>query len=336
MKAWIVKQGSTSNEGLARAERPKPEPGPGQVLVRVRACSMNFRDPAVLTGNYFGGSVKRDTIPLSDGAGEVESVGAGVTEFKPGDRVAGTFFQTWEDGQPGPAIAALGSPLDGMLAEYVVLPQDGLVHIPEHLSFEEGATLACAGVTAWHALVRRGGVKPGDTVLLLGTGGVSIIGLQIARMAGARVLITSGSDAKLERAIALGAEAGINYKTHPEWHEQVLKLTGGRGVNHVLEVSGAGTLQRSIASLAFGGMVALIGVLSGREGDTNPHGLMLKGARLEGIFVGSRGMFKDLNRAITANRMRPVVDRVFGFDEAPAAYAYLHEGKHFGKIVISI
>jgi len=336
MKAYVVKEGSTSMDGLVAVERERPEPGPGQVLLRMRACSLNFRDQAVVTGDYFGGSVKRDTIPLSDGAGEVVSVGAGVTDFKPGDRVSGTFFQTWDDGRPGPGIGALGSPLDGVLAEYVVLHQDGLVQLPEHLSFEEGATLACAGVTAWHALVVRGRIRPGDTVLALGTGGVSIFALQIARMAGARVIITSSSDEKIERAIALGAHAGINYKTHPEWHEEVMKLTGGRGADHVVEVGGAGTLSRSIQSLAFGGQVALIGVLSGREGDTNPHGLMLKAARLEGIFVGNRRMFRDLNAALAANEVRPVVDRVFAFDDTPAAFAHMAAGKHFGKVVISV
>jgi len=336
MKVYEIKQGSTDYDGLQMVERERPEPGPGQVLVRVRATSLNYRDLAVVTGQYFGGSVQRDTIPLSDGAGEVVAVGDGVDRFAAGDRVAGTFFQVWVDGLPPAELGALGSPLDGMLAEYVVLDQHGLVRLPDSLSFEEGATLPCAGVTAWNALMVHDHVTPGDTVLLLGTGGVSIFGLQFARMNGARVIITSSSDEKLERARALGADAGINYRTTPDWDQAVLELTGGRGADHIVEVGGAGTLAKSFASVAFEGQVSLIGVLSGHEGDTNPHGLMFRAARLQGIFVGNRRMFEDMNRAIAANGMQPVIDRVFPFDEAPAAFAYLRDAAHFGKVVISV
>lgn len=336
MKVYEIVKGSTSLEGLQQGERDVPAPGPGQVQVRVRAASLNYRDQAVVTGNYFGGLVQRNTIPLSDGAGEVTAVGEGVTRVKTGDRVAASFFQVWVQGKPDPSkYGALGSPLDGMLAEYVVMDEDGLVLLPEHLSFEQGATLPCAGVTAWNALTVSGRIKPGDTVLVLGTGGVSIFGLQFAKMHGARVIVTSSSDAKLQRAKALGADEIINYTSTPDWEQEVIKLTGGDGVDNVIEVGGAGTLAKSIQSVGFNGQISLIGVLT-REGDTNPHGLMMKGARIQGIFVGNRVMFEDMNKAITTNLMQPVVDKVFPFDEAAAAYTYQLEKKHFGKIVISI
>ena len=336
MKAFHIRKGSTGLDGLERVERDTPRPGAGQVLVRVRATTLNYRDLAVVTGNYFGGTVQRDMIPLSDGAGEVAEVGDGVSRFKPGDRVAGTFFQTWVQGKPSPAMAALGSPLDGMLAEYVALHEDGLVAVPEHLGWEQAAALPCAGVTAWNALMVQDRVRPGDTVLLLGTGGVSIFALQFARLAGARVIITSSSEAKLEQALALGADVGINYKDTPEWDSVVLEHTGGAGVDHVVEVGGAGTLARSIKSVGFGGQVTLIGVLSGHEGDTNPHGLMFKGARLQGVFVGNRVMFEDMNRAIAINGLQPVVNSVFPFEEARDAYEFMTAGRHFGKIAITL
>lgn len=336
MKAYIIKEGSTSMDGLQQADLPKPEPGPGQVLVRVRATSLNYRDQAVVTGNYFGGSVQRDTIPLSDGAGEVVATGEGVDRFEAGDRVAGTFFQGWIDGPRPLSALALGSPLDGVLAEYAVLEQDGLVKIPDHLDYAQAATLPCAGVTAWNALMVHGRIRPGDTVLALGTGGVSVFALQFAKINGARVIITSSSDEKLERAKALGADAGVNYAKHPEWSRQVLELTGGAGVDHVVEVGGAGTLAQSIQSVGWEGQISLIGVLSGHEGDTNPHGLMLKAARMQGIFVGSGAMFEQMNRAIATNEMVPVVDKVFPFEDAAGAFAYMAAGSHFGKIVIAV
>jgi len=336
MKAYHIKKGSTGLDGLAMVNLDQPRPGPGQVLVRVRATTLNFRDLAVVTGNYFGGSVQRDLIPLSDGAGEVSELGEGVSRFNIGDRVAGTFFQTWTEGKPPRTMAALGSPLDGMLAEYVVLDADGLVAVPQHLGWEQAAALPCAGVTAWNALMVQDRVRPGDTVLLLGTGGVSIFALQFARMAGARVIITSGSDAKLERARAMGADAGINYQRTPAWDTAVLEHTGGAGADHVIEVGGVGTLARSFNSVGFGGQVTLIGVLAGREGDTNPHGLMFKSARLQGVFVGNRVMFEDMNRAIAINGLQPVVDRVFPFDEVRQAFELMAAGGHFGKIAIAI
>jgi NADPH:quinone reductase-like Zn-dependent oxidoreductase len=337
MKKYQLLEGSTDLDSLQLVDCAEPVPADGQVLVRVHATSLNYRDYAVVTGNYFGGVLKRDTVPLSDGAGEVVAVGRNVSRFKPGDRVIATFFQVWTDGVPDRAsFTALGSPADGMLAEYVVLDQEGLVRCPDHLDFDEAATLPCAGVTAWNALAVSGRLRPGDTVLALGTGGVSIFALQFARMSGARVIITSSSDEKLERATKLGATATVNYATMPDWHEEVLRLTDGRGVDHVVEVGGPGTLSRSMQSVGFRGRISLIGVVAGREGDTNPHPLMMKNATLCGIFVGSRAMFEQMNAALAANRVRPVVDRVFPFSEAAAAYDYQRSGKHFGKVVIRV
>lgn len=337
MKVYEVVKGSTSLEGLRRAERPDSKPGPNEVLVRMRAVSLNYRDLAVVTGNYFGGSVQRDTIPLSDGAGEVAAVGPGVTRFKTGDRVAPTFFQVWRDGAPPSNLQALGSPLDGVLAEYLVVHEDGLVPLLPEMSFEEGACLACAGVTAWNAVECVGKpVKPGDTVLTLGTGGVSTFALQFSRAAGARVIVTSSSDEKLDRARKLGATDTINYKRTPDWAAEVMKCTDGRGADHVIEVGGVGTLAKSFQSLARGGKIALIGVLSGPQGDTNPHALMLKGGSLHGIFVGSRALFEAMMTAISVNRIKPVVDKVFPFNDALEAYKLLGAGGHFGKVVIKI
>jgi len=337
MKVYEVQKGSTSLEGLRRAERPDPQPGWHEVLIRVRAVSLNYRDHMVVIGRYMGGAVDRDTIPLSDGAGEVVAVGQGVTRFKTGDRVAGTFFQVWVDGPRTKLAPALGVPLDGMMAEYVVLHEDGVVAIPPGLSFEEASTLPCAGVTAWSALMVLGNrVKAGDTVLCLGTGGVSTHALQFAKAAGASVIITSSSDEKLQRALGLGAAAGINYKTHPEWEKEVQRITGGRGVDHVVEVGGVGTLARSYQAIGFGGKIALIGFLGGPTGQQEPYALMMKGGSLIGIGVGSTAMFEEMNRAIEVNKIKPIVGRIFPFDEAPEAFRCLATGDFFGKVVITI
>jgi NADPH:quinone reductase-like Zn-dependent oxidoreductase len=335
MKAYEIQQGSTSLDGLRLVERPQPKAGPGQILVRMRAASLNYRDQLIVAGGYFGGAVTRNTVPLSDGAGEVVAVGAGVARFAVGDRVSGTFFQGWVDGPPPGRLVALGAPADGVLAEYVVFDQNDAVRIPENLTFEEGATLTCAGVTAWHAVVRSCRVKPGDSVLVQGTGGVSISALQIAKAAGARIIMISSSDAKLERGRLLGAETGINYLRTPQWDQEVLKVTGGRGVDHVIEVGGAGTLARSMRSVAYAGHIALIGVLAGFEGDTNPHPIMVKGASMHGIFVGNRAMLEELAAAIRVNGIRPVIDKVFPFEAAHDAYRY-QKGGAFGKVVVTI
>lgn len=324
-------------EGLRRAERPDPQPEWHQVLIRIRAVSLNYRDHMVVIGQYMGGAVSRDTIPLSDGAGEVVAVGPGVTRFKVGDRVAGTFFQVWVEGPRTKFAPALGVPLDGTLAEYIALHEDGVVAIPPGLSFEEAATLPCAGVTAWSALMVLGrAVKPGDTVLCLGTGGVSVLAMQFARAAGANVIITSSSDAKLERARQLGAAFGINYKTHPEWDKEVLRLTNGRGVDHVVEVGGVGTLARSYQCIGFGGKIALIGFLGGMTGQQEPYALMMKGGSLHGVGVGSTAMFEEMNRAIEVNGIKPVVDQTFAFDDTAEAFRQFSTGNFFGKVVIRI
>jgi NADPH:quinone reductase-like Zn-dependent oxidoreductase len=336
MRAYEIATGSTSLDSLRLVERPDPVAGAGQVLVRLHAASLNYRDQAVVTGRYFGGVVSRDVIPLSDGAGEVVSVGAGVTALRAGDRVAGTFFLGWIDGPPARPYPARGVPADGMLAEYAVVDAHDAVRIPANLSYEEAATLPCAAVTAWHALVETAEVRPGDTVLTLGTGGVSTFAIAFARAAGARVIVTSSSDDKLERAAGLGAAHGINYARDADWPAKVLEITSGAGAKHVIETGGPGTLAKSMQAVGYDGHIALIGVLAGLEGDTNPHPLMLKGAHLHGIFVGNRAMFERMNAAIEANDLKPVIDRVFRFEEAVDAYRYQQTAALFGKVVIRI
>jgi NADPH:quinone reductase-like Zn-dependent oxidoreductase len=336
MKAFVIRKGTTTLDGLQRVDRPDPEPGAHEILIRVHATSLNYREHMIVLGQYVGGPVDHDLIPMCDGAGEVVGVGPGVTRFEVGDRVASTFFQCWIDGPPGPHFQALGDPLDGMLAEYVVLSEQGAVAIPKHLSFEQAATLTCAGVTAWNAVMVAGRpVKPGETVLCLGTGGVSIFGLQFARAAGAHVVVTSSSDEKLKRARELGAAEGINYKRYPDWDKTVLGLTAGRGVDHIIETGGIGTLARSYEAVAYAGKIALIGVLAG-PGEANPVVMMLKGATMSGIYVGSRAMFEQMNRAIEVNQIKPVVDRVFPFEQAPDAWRCLASGDFVGKIVIRV
>jgi NADPH:quinone reductase-like Zn-dependent oxidoreductase len=336
MKVYEIPRGTKSLDGLRRGERPDPKPGAREVLIRVHATSLNYRDQVILAGNYFGGPVDRDIIPLSDGAGEVIAIGPGVTRFKPGDRVAGTFFQGWVHGTPSVWPPALGVPLDGMLAEYVVLHEEGVVSIPESLSYEEAATLPCAGVTAWNALMVSGRrVKPGDTVLSLGTGGVSMFAVQFAKLAGARPYVTSSSDEKIKRAQSFGAYEGINYKLDPEWEKEVQRVTGGRGVDIVIELGGPGTMARSFQAVAFGGKVAMIGVLAGLSGDCNPHPLMLKNASAHGIAVGSREMFEEMNKAIDINKIKPVIGKIYSFEDTPEAFRHHASGAFVGKVVIA-
>jgi NADPH:quinone reductase-like Zn-dependent oxidoreductase len=336
MKAYQL-QAIQSLDSVIRVERDVPEPRAGEVLIRVRACSLNFRDTLVARGAY-GGPPPAGLVPLSDGAGEVVAIGAGVTRVAVGDRVAGIFMQRWLAGEitSEGATSALGGAIDGMLAEHVVLSQDGVVKIPSHLTFEEAASLPCAAVTAWNALVRESHVKAGDTVLLLGTGGVSMIGLQLAKMHGARCIVTSSSDEKLERAKALGADAVVNYRERPDWEKAVLELTNGRGADIVLEVGGVGTLDKSLASTRLGGHVCLIGVLTGVSGQVATSAILRKHLRVHGIYVGSREMFEEMNRAIEQSGMRPPIGARFGFDEARAAYDHMVAGAHFGKIVVSV
>jgi NADPH:quinone reductase-like Zn-dependent oxidoreductase len=336
VRAYVMPANCRSFEDIQLVERPDPVPGRGQVLVRVRAASLNRRDAAIADGSYFGNPVQRETIPLSDCAGEVIGIGDEVTTVKAGDRVAATFFQTPPHGSPFATEAALASPLDGVLAEQIVLYENGVVPIPARLSFEEAACLPCAGVTAWNALMCAGGaIEPGQTVLTLGTGGVSIFALQFALAAGAQVIVTSSSDAKLERARALGASATINYAHSPEWNKDVAALTSGRGVDCVIEVVGVGTLERSFEAVAEHGKVCLIGVMTGRRAPINPYSMMWKQAALHGIRVGTREMFLQMNRAIEANGLTPVVDTVVPFDSALDAFRLQASGNFVGKIAIA-
>lgn len=336
MKAYELKQAIGADGLVLTTERPEPEAGPGEVKIKVRATSLNFRDLLVASGRYPVG-MNSSIIPLSDGAGEVVAVGAGVSRFRAGDRVAGTFFQGWSGGAVSADVTAnaLGGAVDGMLTEYVVLPEAGVIKTPPHLTFEEAATLPCAGLTAWNAVVETGRIRAGETVLLLGTGGVSMFALQFAKLHGAHVIIASSSDEKLARAKSLGADTLINYRTTPDWEQEVVKATGGRGVDIVVEVGGAGTLEKSIKAVRVGGFIAIIGVLSG-AGQIDPRPIITRAIRLQGIYVGSGEMFAAMNRAVSEAALKPVIGRVFDFEEAKQAYEYQAGGSHFGKIVIKV
>ncbi|MFB1479208.1 NAD(P)-dependent alcohol dehydrogenase [Corallococcus sp. RDP092CA] len=330
-------RGGFGLDHLVRAERPDPEPGPFQVRMRVKATSLNSRDLMMVEGRY-NPRQKLPLVPNSDGAGVVDAVGPGVTRVKPGDRVMTLFAQGWQAGEPTKAITAttLGGPLDGALADTLVLHEDGVVPTPAYLTDEEAATLPCAAVTAWSALVTQGGLKAGDTVLVQGTGGVSIFALQIARLFGARVIVTSSRDDKLERALKLGAQEGINYVTTPDWEKAARALTGGVGVDHVVEVGGAGTFERSLKALRVGGTVSVIGVLSGGAGPVSLIPILMQNLRVQGVFVGHRQSFEAMTRAFALHDVHPVVDRVFPFAEARAAFEHMKQGAHFGKLVIKV
>jgi NADPH:quinone reductase-like Zn-dependent oxidoreductase len=324
-------------EHLKVVERPRPTPARGQALVKIRACSLNYRDLMVVKGLY-NPKMPLPKIPFSDACGVVEAVGEGVTRVEVGDRVCPIFMQTWIDGPvtDEKSHSALGGAIDGVLAEYVALDADGLVHVPAHLTDEQAACLPCAAVTAWNALVTQGNLKASDTVLVQGTGGVSLFALQFARLHGARVIATSGSDEKLARVRQLGASDGINYKSNSDWEKAVLQLTGGVGVDHVVEVGGAGTLEKSLRAVRHMGIVSVIGVLSGVSKDLNIAPILMKHIRLQGIYVGSRAMFEDMNRAITVGKLAPVVDKVFSFEQAPDALRHMDSAGHFGKIVVKV
>ena len=336
MKAWEV----YANKGLDAimlVDRPDPQPDARQVLIKMKAWSLNYRDLLTVKGAY-GAKQTFPLIPLSDGVGEVIEIGKDVTRVKVGDRVAGIFMQTWLSGELSAekSKSALGGAINGVLAEYVTLDQEGVVHVPQHLTDEEAATLPCAAVTAWHALITAGNLKAGDTILTLGTGGASLFALQFAKLVGARVIITSSSDEKLARSRHLGASEGINYITTPDWDKAVLNLTDKVGVDHVVETGGSGTLNNSLRAVRVGGQISLFGVLSGTQGDISTVTILQKNIRLQGIYVGSHDMFEAMNRAIALHQIKPVVDRVFAFNQAHEALRYLESGVHFGKVCLSL
>lgn len=335
MRVWEIR-GGFGLEHLVVGERPDPTPGPGEVLVRVGACSLNRRDLMTVMGEY-NPRQPLPLVPLSDGAGRIEALGEGVSGLAVGERVCGLFCQGYQGGAPTRAKLrqTLGGPLGGMLAELVVLPADGVARVPEHLSDEEAATLPCAALTAWTALVEEGGLQAGESVLVLGTGGVSLFALQLAKLAGARVFVTSSSDEKLARARALGADEGINYRSDPKWGDTARKLAG-EGVDHVVEVGGAGTLSQSLKAVRTGGTVHLIGVLGGAVNDLNLVPLFMGHRRLQGVFVGHGDAFAALTRAVAQHRLRPVIDRTFAFDETKEALAHMQGERHFGKICIRV
>ncbi|HYJ92529.1 MAG TPA: NAD(P)-dependent alcohol dehydrogenase [Pyrinomonadaceae bacterium] len=334
MKAYRIRKFGIGELSLIDIDQPKPQAG--EVLVRLRAASLNYRDLMMIEGTY-NPRLRLPLVPFSDGAGEVAEIGEDVKRWKVGDRVCPIFMQGWVDGELDYAKSktTLGGDLDGCLREYGVFNQESLVKIPDHLSFEEAACLPCAGVTAWNALMISGGLKAGDSVLVQGTGGVSIFALQFAKFAGAEVFVTSSSDEKLERARNLGADNTLNYRTQEAWDNWVLELTNKRGVDHVVEVGGAGTLQRSMRAVRMGGHIAVIGVVAG-NGEYSHAPIFMKALRLIGVFVGSRTIFEDMNRAIEESGLKPAVDQIFEFEDVRSALEYMKSGSHFGKITIRI
>jgi NADPH:quinone reductase-like Zn-dependent oxidoreductase len=330
-------------EDLKITELPMPQAGPGMVLIKVHAVSLNYRDLLVVKGLY-NPKMALPRIPCSDGAGEVIAIGEGVTRVRVGDRVCGIFMQRWLGGEPTAETskAALGGDVDGMLAEYVVLHEDGVVRFPEHLMYEEAATLPCAGVTAWNALHYGGEparpLRAGETVLIQGTGGVSIFALQFATLLGAKVIGTSSSAEKLARAYSMGLAAGCNYRDRPEWSKWALETTAGAGVDRIIEVGGAGTLGQSLRATRVGGMIAQIGILSGGAvtDALSLAPILHKQLRVQGIYVGSRMMFEQMNEAIAEARLRPVVDRIFTLAQTREAFEHMESASHFGKIVIRV
>ena len=336
MRAWeIISDGGV--DALALNERPMPEPGPGQVLVKVQASSVNYRDLTTVE-DPVSRKLPYPTVPNSDAAGEVVAVGDGVDDVSVGDRIASCFFAEWEAGPITAAAmaSARGGARQGVLAEYVLLNARGVVPLPAHLSWAEAATLPCAALTAWHALTEPRPIRPGETVLLLGTGGVSVLAQQFCKIMGSRTIVTSSSDAKLERMRELGASETINYRSTPDWDERAIELTDGVGVDRVVEVGGPGTLQRSINAVRVGGTIGLIGILTGVDGQVSPTSIMRKSITLRGIYVGSRQMFMEMNRAIAAHKIRPVIDETFAFVDARDAYHRMRSAGHFGKLVIDV
>ena len=322
---------------LTIIEAPEPTPGPGEVLVRMKAVSLNYRDLMMINGMYGRGSATGGSVtPFSDGCGVIEAVGEGVTRVKVGDRVATLFFQGWLSGPPTveKAMTALGSPIPGAGRELAVFSQEGVSKVPDFLTDQQVATLPCAALTAWRALFEDADLSPGDTVVLQGTGGVSIFGLQFAKAAGLRALITSSSDEKLARAKALGADHLVNYRQTPEWAKPVREATGGVGADFIMEVGGQGTIDQSLKAVRIGGHIAIIGVVAQGGAGINPAVLIGNAAKMQGVFVGSRDMFEAMCKAIELHHIQPVVDKVFAWTEAKAAFAAMAGGEHFGKIVL--
>jgi len=333
----LYELGAFGLDNLKLTDRIPPEPAADEVMIRVRAVSLNYRDLLIVRGEY-NPRMRLPRVPLSDGAGEIVSVGADVTSWNPGDRVVVPFFPAWLEGEltHTKGASALGGDVDGMLREFITVRADALLSIPEHLSFEQAATLPCAAVTAWNGLFVSGHLRPGQTLLLQGTGGVSLFGLQFGKLAGANIILLSSSDDKLKRGRAMGADHTINYRTEPDWEKRVMEITGKHGVDLTLEVGGTGTLSRTLRATAHGGQVSLIGILSGISGDVQIGPILHKAITVRGIYVGSRAMFEAMNSVIAHHRLEPVIDRVFSFDETHDAFRHMTDAQHFGKIVIRI
>lgn len=336
MKAAVLTTPGIAN--LVVQDMPEPEPGPGEVKVRIRASSINYRDLVTVEGGYGKKQKQEGLIPMSDGAGDVVSVGAGVTTFKPGDRVTPMFFTDWLGGEPnGPAMArALGGSAQGCAAEFACFPAHGLVLTPKYLTDAEAASTVCAGLTAWQAVVEQGRIRPGDWVLTQGTGGVSIFALQFAKAMGARVISTTSSDAKAERLRELGADQVINYRDIPDWGKAAKSLTGGAGVDLVVEVGGAGTLNQSLRALQIGGTIAMIGILAGQTSEINMGFVLMTNSRIQGITVGSREMHQAMYRAMEAHKIKPVISDTYPLAEIKEAMAFQQSGRHFGKVALTI
>jgi len=333
MRAVVLEQ-AYGIENLKLVERPDPAPGPGQIVVDIKSASLNYRDLATVTASRG----RLPFVPCSDGAGLVSAIGDGVSRVKTGDRVAPLFFQNWFAGEPTPEKlgGALGGTLDGVLQEKILLSEQGVTQVPAGYSDEDAATLPCAALTAWRGLVLQGQVKPGDVVLVQGTGGVSIFALQFAKAAGATVIVTSSSDEKLERARALGADHFINYKSTPDWAKEVRKLTGNRGADHIIEVGGAGTFEQSLRAVRLGGKIAVIGILGGFVKDLNVAAIFATNATIHGITVGSHEQFESMTRAIEAMGIKPVIDKRFPLADVRDAFECMKAGAHFGKIVVTV
>jgi NADPH:quinone reductase-like Zn-dependent oxidoreductase len=323
-------------ENVRQGTHPDPLPGAGEVRLSMRAAALNYRDLLVPVRGYGSRQRKLPLVLLGDGVGVVDLVGENVTRFVPGDRVCPIAYPTWICGEPNAERlgASLGCEVDGTMADYMVLPAACAARVPDHLTDVEAATLPCAAVTAWRAVVTEGRVKAGDKVLVQGTGGVSLFALQFAKALGAYVIVTSSSDEKLERAKGMGADAGINYRTTTEWGRRAREIAGGDGLDHIIEVGGQQTLPQSLRAIRVGGTISMIGVLSGGTLDTRLGPIVTRHVRLQGITVGSRDDFEAMARAIDQHRLRPAIDRIFQFEELRQALDYLAKGQHFGKICI--